>query len=102
MFNLKFNSAKPSLLAVAIGTALGTSPMLHAQTGTEAAIEEVVVTGSRGRPRTVTDSPVPVDVFSTSDIEAVSYTDTNNLYCSYAYFYFILFIFFIKRKKLPA
>ena len=29
----------------------------------EAAIEEVVVTGVRGKPRTVKDSPVPIDVF---------------------------------------
>lgn len=79
MFSMKFKPARPSVLAIAIGTALGTSPMLHAQSGAQEAIEEVVVTGSRGRPRTVTDSPVPVDVFSTTDIEAVSYTDTNNI-----------------------
>jgi len=79
MFNLNFKLAKTSVLAVAIGSALGTSPMLLAQPGTADAIEEVVVTGSRGRPRTVIDSPVPVDVFGESDIEAVSYTDTNNI-----------------------
>jgi len=69
---------KFTTLALAIGTALGTSPLLHGQSAEES-IEEVVVTGSRGRPRTVIDSPVPVDVFSESDIEAVSYTDTNNI-----------------------
>lgn len=42
----------------------------------DAAIEEVVVTGLRGQPRTVTESPVPVDVFSTSEIERSSQTDT--------------------------
>lgn len=42
-------------------------------------IEEIITTGSRGRPRTVSDSPVPVDVFSASDLEAVSFTDTNDI-----------------------
>ena len=42
-------------------------------------LEEIIVTGSRGRPRTVSDSPVPVDVFSAADIEAISYTDTNDI-----------------------
>jgi len=62
-------------LALAIGTALGTTPLL----AQEETVEEVVVTGSRGRPRTVIESPVPVDVFGESDIEAVSYSDTNNI-----------------------
>ncbi|MYA68128.1 MAG: TonB-dependent receptor plug domain-containing protein, partial [Gammaproteobacteria bacterium] len=42
-------------------------------------LEEIIVTGARGRPRTVTDSPVPVDVFSAAEIEAISYTDTNDI-----------------------
>jgi len=35
----------------------------------EASGGDIVVTGLRGRPRTVTDSPVPVDVFNTEAIE---------------------------------
>ncbi|WP_243760293.1 TonB-dependent receptor plug domain-containing protein [Pseudomaricurvus hydrocarbonicus] len=46
---------------------------------TTQSIEEVVVTGARGKPRTVSDSPVPIDVFNTETIEAVSYTDTNDV-----------------------
>ncbi|MGF1455275.1 MAG: TonB-dependent receptor plug domain-containing protein [Alphaproteobacteria bacterium] len=43
-------------------------------------IDDVVfVTGTRQRGRTVADSPVPVDVFGVSDIEDVSFTDTNNI-----------------------
>ncbi len=42
-------------------------------------LEEIIVTGARGRPRTVSDSPVPIDVFSDTDLEAVSYTDTNDI-----------------------
>ena len=41
--------------------------------------ETVVVTGGRGLPRSVTDSPVPVDVFSEEDIEHVSYVDANDI-----------------------
>jgi len=40
---------------------------------------EIVVTGLRGRPRTVTDSPVPVDVFTADAIEkSGGQTDTLN------------------------
>ena len=45
----------------------------------EAVQETIVVTGARGAPRSVTDSPVPIDVFSADDIEAVSFTDTNDV-----------------------
>lgn len=50
-----------------------------AQDESVSALEEVVVTGNRARPRTVADSPVPVDVFSSEQIESVSYTDTNDI-----------------------
>lgn len=42
-------------------------------------LEEVVVTGARGKPRTVSDSPVPIDVFSSKEIDAVAFTDTNDI-----------------------
>ena len=42
-------------------------------------IEEVVITGVRGKPRTVQDSPVPVDVFSSEDLENVEFTDMNDI-----------------------
>ena len=38
--------------------------------------EDVIVTGVRGKPRTVADSPVPIDVFSASDMEEVAFNDT--------------------------
>lgn len=53
---------------------------LSAQTSdSDPALEEVVVTGTRGRPRTVADSPVPIDVFDAESIESVSFTDTNDV-----------------------
>ncbi|MCY3688069.1 MAG: TonB-dependent receptor plug domain-containing protein [Gammaproteobacteria bacterium] len=70
------------LLSPAIALALMApavyAPMALAQEDA-ADLEEIIVTGARGRPRTVTDSPVPVDVFSAAEIEAISYTDTNDI-----------------------
>lgn len=45
----------------------------------EAFLEEVVVTGARGKPRSAVDSAVPIDVFREDDIRNVSYTDTHNI-----------------------
>ena len=42
-------------------------------------VEEVVSIGSRGKPRTVSDSPVAVDVFNAEELKTVSYTDTNDI-----------------------
>lgn len=42
-------------------------------------LEEVILTGVRGEPRTVLDSPVTVDVFNSAQIDAVSHTDTNDI-----------------------
>ena len=60
------------------------APSLSAQeTDTDeddVAVQEVVViTGSRGQPRSVADSAVPVDVLSTEDIAAVPFTDTQDV-----------------------
>lgn len=74
-----FNKTKRSSIlvpAILLATTAPYAPNLLAQ---QDVVEEVVVTGSRGRPRTVIESPVPVDVFNESDLRAVSYTDTNNI-----------------------
>ena len=42
-------------------------------------LEEVVVTGSRAKPRTVEDSPIPIDVFSQAELEEVGFTDSNEV-----------------------
>jgi iron complex outermembrane receptor protein len=41
--------------------------------------EKVVITGSRGAPRSLADSPVPVDVLSADDLAGVPFTDTNDI-----------------------
>lgn len=70
-----------SLLAGVSLATLFSASVSFAQTTAAATseIDEVVVTGSRALPRTVQDSPVPIDVLSQDDIKAVSYTDTNDI-----------------------
>jgi len=46
---------------------------------TRGSIEEIVVSGLRGAPRSATDSAVPLDVFSAEMIESVSHTDTHDI-----------------------
>ena len=80
--HLQHRKHKKSVLAVAILAACGLAPYGSAQQAAEdqaADVEEIIITGARGRPRTVADSPVPVDVFSAADLEAISHTDTNNI-----------------------
>lgn len=70
----------PFLVAFFVaGTAIPASHTVYAQQDTEEVLEEVIVTGARGRPRTVSDSPVPIDVFDAETIESVSFTDTNDV-----------------------
>ena len=75
---MNFRRHPKTLLAAAILAATG-APQVAFTQDSGADIEEVVVTGARGRPRTVSDSPVPVDVFSADEIQAISHTDTNNI-----------------------
>ena len=42
-------------------------------------IEEVVVTGTRGQPRSAMDSAVPVDVFNSDALESVAHSDTHDI-----------------------
>ena len=75
---MNFRRHPKTLLAAAILAATG-APQVAFTQDSGADIEEVVVTGARGRPRTVSDSPVPIDVFSADEIRAISHTDTNNV-----------------------
>lgn len=68
------------LLALLIaGLSSGTISSTVIAQDSEASLEEIIITGSRARPRTVTDSPVPVDVFNTETIREVAFTDTNDV-----------------------
>ena len=74
----KINRILSPAIALAILAPAGFAPVAMAQQNADE-IEQVIVTGSRGRPRTVSDSPVPIDVFSADDIESISYTDMNDI-----------------------
>jgi len=65
-------------IALAILAPAGFAPAVLAQESADS-IEQVIVTGSRGKPRTVSDSPVPVDVFTADAIEASAQTDMNEI-----------------------
>ncbi len=57
--------------------ALGLTGLSTAQAqGADDEIEEIIVSGLRGKPRSSIDSAVPVDVFSTESIDAVAHADT--------------------------
>ena len=71
--------SKTTLSPVQIAVLAALYPSYQAVAQDDFTLEEIVVTGSRGRPRTVADSPVPVDVFSAEDLQDVSYTDTNDI-----------------------
>ncbi|MGY8795026.1 MAG: TonB-dependent receptor plug domain-containing protein, partial [Woeseiales bacterium] len=47
--------------------------------GADDEIEEIVVSGLRGKPRSAIDSAVPIDTFDAQSIEAVSHTDTQDI-----------------------
>lgn len=71
--------AKSPLLVSAIALAVqGMSADAQAQ-GADDEIEEIVVSGLRGKPRSAVDSAVPIDTFDAEAIEAVSHTDTQDI-----------------------
>jgi len=47
--------------------------------GADDEIEEIIVSGLRGKPRSAVDSAVPIDTFDSSSIEAVAHADTQNI-----------------------
>ncbi|MEP1143727.1 MAG: TonB-dependent receptor [Henriciella sp.] len=77
-------SLRTQLLAcAALSVGITVAPTVSAQEADaedDTAVQEtIIVTGARGAPRSITDSPVPIDVFGADDIEAVSFTDTNDI-----------------------
>lgn len=63
-----------SLLAISVAAAAFTTPIIAqgSADADKAPIEEVVVIGSRSqKPRTATDSPVPIDAFSGADFNSI-------------------------------
>ncbi len=63
--------------------AMAMAPSVYAQETPDAAsdanVEKIAVVGARGAPRSVTSSPVPVDVLTAEDMEGVAFSDMNDV-----------------------
>ena len=69
---------KTTTLALAVGIALGTAPSYAAEEANSAKddkVERIAVVGSRGAPRSVDDSPVPIDLIGAEELEKSGNTD---------------------------
>ena len=65
-------------LAIAIGLALGTAPTYAEENQTQVKdkdVERIAVVGSRAAPRSVADSPVPIDIITADDLEKTGSSD---------------------------
>ena len=79
---MKYNSYLKSAAMLAVSSLLvvGGTAQAEPDEPDETSVQEtVIITGLRGKPRTVTDSPVPVDVLSDDEITAVPFTDANDI-----------------------
>ncbi|MEM6605832.1 MAG: TonB-dependent receptor, partial [Pseudomonadota bacterium] len=72
----KRNPLSAALTAISVASTVGLASMPSAIAQDAGALEEVVITGLRGKPRSAVDSAVPVDTFSAEQIDTISYTDT--------------------------
>ncbi len=65
--------------------AMAMAPSVYAQetetpdAASDANVEKIAVVGARGAPRSVTSSPVPVDVLTAEDMEGVAFSDMNDV-----------------------
>lgn len=78
---MKLNKLNAAVLAGLAGYSLSmtvaTSAM--AEEAAEENVEKIAVVGARGAPRSVTSSPVPVDVLTADDINGVASSDMNDI-----------------------
>ena len=69
----------PISAAVALALTGPTSVAQAQGNNADEEIEEIVVSGLRGKPRSAVDSAVPIDTFNADAIQAVSHTDTQDI-----------------------
>ncbi|MBU3021177.1 TonB-dependent siderophore receptor [Aestuariibacter sp. A3R04] len=66
-----------------LSMAMALTPSVYAQeadtTDADPSLERIAVVGARGAPRSVTSSPVPVDVLTAEDMEGVAFSDMNDV-----------------------
>lgn len=72
-------SYRETLLGCTAALAMCLTGTSAAQAQEDETEDRIIVTGVRGQARTVSDSPVPVDVIGSDELEAVPYTDTNDI-----------------------
>lgn len=69
-----------SLSTVVLSTAYAEETQTPSGVGAnEESVEKIIITGSRGVPRSLADSPVPIDVFTENDLQSVPFSDTNDI-----------------------
>lgn len=68
-----------ALLMAGTALSLAAGSAVAQDDAAEEVIEELVVTGTPGRSRSVMDSPVAIDVFGSDDIQDISFVDTQNI-----------------------
>jgi iron complex outermembrane receptor protein len=73
---MKLFQPRVTAIAIAMAAISGGATPSFAQEGE---LEEIVTIGTRGQPRSATDSPAPVDVISASDFVAQGGVDSSNL-----------------------
>jgi iron complex outermembrane receptor protein len=76
--NTMRKSFQTTALALAVGAALGSAPAYSAEetdSAKEEQVEQIVVVGSRGAPRSLNDSPVPVDLIGAKELSRGGNTD---------------------------
>jgi len=78
---IKRNFLVVTPVAVAVAACFASTD-IQAQQDAGAVLEEIVVTGSRRKGRTVSESNVPVDVFQASDLASSGSVDLNQLLAS--------------------
>ena len=79
-YTLLSKAIKTSLITCTIGTiSISASAAQEEAAATQENYEKIIVTGTRGSPRSLADSAVPIDVLSEEDLAAVPFTDTNDI-----------------------
>ncbi|WP_298440561.1 TonB-dependent receptor [uncultured Ferrimonas sp.] len=74
------NLHKPTLLAVAVAAAIsGAAPAYAAEETAAKNVERIAITGSRVSPRSVDDSPVPIDIIDAEEFERQGSTDMDSM-----------------------
>ena len=79
---MKLKKLNAAILAGLAGYSLSMTVATTALAEEEAAeenVEKIAVVGARGAPRSVTSSPVPVDVLTADDINGVASSDMNDI-----------------------